>query len=87
MFFVKLFQFYLKFLSLFSVTGWKYNAWVDSFLNYIDNKMNKDQFFEKIDWGNLQAQLIVFGKPLQRKVTNPTEKTNIEAAVSMQREQ
>lgn len=37
-------------LSLFSFNGWRYYQWVDSFLLDIDKKINKVEFFNKINW-------------------------------------
>lgn len=76
----------IRFLGLFSVTGWKYNSWVDSFLHYIDKKINRDLFFQRINWDNVQAQLIAFRTPSRPKHSSPLEETNREIAASQQSE-
>ncbi|MBM7866995.1 hypothetical protein GTO89_11110 [Heliobacterium gestii] len=42
--------------SLFSI-GWEYHAWIDSFLNSLSMKVNKDEFLEEIGWKKVETLL------------------------------
>ena len=43
--------------ALFSIIGWQYYHWIDSFLDTIDKALSKDRFFEDINW---ESALTIF---------------------------
>ncbi|MBC9786322.1 hypothetical protein H1S01_17830 [Heliobacterium chlorum] len=58
----------MKIRSLLPGKGIKYHSWIDSFLRSLDEKINKDKFFDRIEWQKIEAMYIAFG---QNKI-NPT---------------
>lgn len=42
-----------KILSLFSWSGWEYNKWIDSFINYLDLNFSKEQFIKDLNWSTV----------------------------------
>ncbi|MBD7966646.1 hypothetical protein [Paenibacillus gallinarum] len=75
----------INYKGFFSLKGWEYFEWVDSFLDYIEEKMSRKTFFESIDWSSLQAQIIVFRTNLRRK-SKDTLKTDKEGIISDDKE-
>lgn len=45
--------------SLFSVQGWDYYWWLDSFLNRIENEFSKNKFLTKISWDQNAAMMLM----------------------------
>lgn len=46
-----------KIRSLFSSTIWKYNKWLDSYLNSLNKEISMDYFFESINWKQIKVLL------------------------------
>lgn len=46
-----------KVRSLFSNSVWKYNKWLDNYLNSLNNEISKDHFFKSINWDQILAIL------------------------------
>jgi hypothetical protein len=40
----------IKMGAMFSVTGWSYYRWVDSFLSELENAASTESFFQRINW-------------------------------------
>jgi hypothetical protein len=59
-----------KFLSLFSIKGWVYYKWIDSFIEELEEKISQKHFFENIQWNNVFT-MIQCSKSLYEK-TNST---------------
>lgn len=56
-----------KIRSLFSKSVWKYNKWLDSYLNILNKEMSKDHFFESIKWEQIQTLLYIQNKNNSKK--------------------
>ncbi|MCK4797867.1 MAG: hypothetical protein KAT05_10815 [Spirochaetes bacterium] len=50
-------QVLMKLRFLISSTGWKYYHWIDSFLDTIEDKVSKDNFFARNQWDNVRTIL------------------------------
>lgn len=44
-----------KLRSLFSSTSWKYNKWLDYYIDGLDKAISADYFFESINWNQIVA--------------------------------
>jgi hypothetical protein len=51
-----------KIRSLFSNTIWKYNKWLDIYLDSLDKEISMDYFFESIKWEQIKTRLHIMEK-------------------------
>ncbi len=51
-----------KIRSLFSQSAWKYNKWLDNYLNLLNKEISKDNFFKSINWEQIQTLLYIQNK-------------------------
>ena len=63
----------IKFRALFTVIGWGYYGWVDSFLSQIEKDLSKDAFFGRIGWESASS-LIQY---LERKQAKEDMQKNV----------
>ena len=65
------FQIATRFWALWTLKGWKYHGWIDSFLETIENDVSKDAFFGRIGWESAFTLLQWFDRKQAKKEEMP----------------
>lgn len=65
------FQISTRFLALWTLEGWKYHGWIDSFLEEIENNVSKDAFLDRIGWESVFTLLQWFDRKQAKKEEVP----------------
>ena len=59
-----------KIKSLFSNNVWKYNKWLDMYVNLLDKDISNDAFFESLNWEQTEAIMYMMEKNLFNRGKN-----------------